>query len=60
MVRDDKLLFRFFTSDLNFFSPTVCINTELTYGMLEMGGASTQIANFENDGDLMVSEDNYR
>jgi hypothetical protein len=23
--------------------------------MLEMGGASTQIANFENNGDLMVS-----
>ena len=59
MVRDDKLLFRFFTSDFNFF-PTVSINTELTYGMLEMGGASTQIANFENDGDLMVSEDYYR
>ena len=42
------------------FFPTVSINTELTYGMLEMGGASTQIANFENDGDLMVSEVNYR
>lgn len=33
-------------------------NTELTYGMLEMGGASTQIANFENNGDMMVSEEN--
>lgn len=27
----------------------------LTYGMIEMGGASTQIANFENNGDVMVS-----
>ena len=26
----------------------------LTYGMLEMGGASTQIAFFENHGDVMV------
>ena len=33
-------------------------NKELTYGMVEMGGASTQIATFENDGDLMVSESN--
>lgn len=28
---------------------------KLTYGMLEMGGASTQIANFENHGDLMAN-----
>ena len=52
--------FYFVSSLLTIFFPTVSINTELTYGMLEMGGASTQIANFENDGDLMVSEDNYR
>ena len=30
------------------------LNLELTYGMLEMGGASTQIANLENHGDMMV------
>jgi Golgi nucleoside diphosphatase len=30
------------------------IYPELTYGMLEMGGASTQIAYFENNGDLMA------
>ncbi|KAG7361681.1 GDA1/CD39 nucleoside phosphatase family protein [Nitzschia inconspicua] len=29
-------------------------NPKLTYGMLEMGGASTQIAFFENNGDLMA------
>jgi len=28
---------------------------KLTYGMLEMGGASTQIANFENNGDVMAN-----
>jgi len=28
---------------------------QLTYGMLEMGGASTQIANYENNGDLMAN-----
>jgi len=28
---------------------------KLTYGMLEMGGASTQIASFENNGDLMAN-----
>mmetsp|Transcript_10997 Transcript_10997/g.22199 ORF Transcript_10997/g.22199 Transcript_10997/m.22199 type:complete len:760 (-) Transcript_10997:253-2532(-) len=28
---------------------------QLTYGMVEMGGASTQIANFENHGDLMAN-----
>jgi len=28
---------------------------KLTYGMLEMGGASTQIANFENNGDMMAN-----
>lgn len=32
----------------------------LTYGMIEMGGASTQIANFENNGDLMVRKTLYR
>jgi len=31
------------------------INPKLTYGMLEMGGASTQIAVFENNGDLMAN-----
>lgn len=30
-------------------------NPQLTYGMLEMGGASTQIANFENNGDLVAN-----
>jgi len=51
--------FYFFSSVLTLiFFPIVSINTERTYGMLEMGGASTQIANFENDGDLMVSEEN--
>ena len=33
----------------------VLFGTGLTYGMIEMGGASTQIANFENNGDVMVS-----
>lgn len=32
----------------------VAENPKLTYGMLEMGGASTQIAFFENHGDIMV------
>jgi len=30
-------------------------NPQLTYGMLEMGGASTQIANLENHGDMMAN-----
>jgi Golgi nucleoside diphosphatase len=33
----------------------VANNPQLTYGMLEMGGASTQIANFQNDGDMMAN-----
>lgn len=56
MIRDDKLFFLLFTSDF-FLNSIISIYTELTYGMLEMGGASTQIANFENNGDLMVSEE---
>ena len=33
----------------------VDFDIELTYGMVEMGGASTQIAAYENNEDLMVS-----
>lgn len=34
---------------------TAAINPKLTYGMVEMGGASTQIAFFENSRDLMAN-----
>jgi len=33
----------------------VTYNPKLTYGMVEMGGASTQIAVYENNGDLMAN-----
>ncbi|CAB9521856.1 Ectonucleoside triphosphate diphosphohydrolase [Seminavis robusta] len=34
---------------------TIRKHRQLTYGMLEMGGASTQIAVYENNGDLMAN-----